>query len=149
MSAVALNLFDRLRESGMAESPAREIAEAFDEQVARMLRESQKQTDESVARAAEKADSQFVGNDEFHRRAAEFSTRKENDSQFAELRVDFKSEFNGLRVEVNELRGEVRELREETRVTAAKHERDFQYLRWGVALVLLILMTDIVGTFLS
>ena len=81
MSAIAMNLYDRLRNSGMADDSAREIAEIFDSQVREALRDAEKYADQS----ADKVRAESVPADEYHRRMENTPTRAENESQFEKL----------------------------------------------------------------
>ena len=139
MSAIAIDLLDHLRQSGMADDKARKIAEAFDAQVRETVNQALKEAKQhaeqaaqnAAAQSAEKADAKFATKSEVEIREKQFVRREEFESQFAKV----LGAINTLRAE---LKGDIRELK-----------KDFQYLRWGVAIILVILLTDLVDKFIS
>lgn len=134
MSAIALNILKRLRESGMDDANAHQIAESIDAQMKDMLRESKKYADEVAARFAATADIKFVSNDEFQRRLAEVPTRAEVRDEFTKVH----DEFTQVRAEIAKIYA-----------ILAQQGKEIQLLRWGVALILGILVTQLVHNLLA
>ena len=122
-----MNLYDRLRKSGMADASAREIAEIFDAQVKEALHNAEKYADQ----AADKVRAESVPAEEYHHRMENTPTRAENESQFQKLRDD-----------IGDLRTDNRDSRREMREGFAANQRMF----YGVLLaIFLILLKDIIG----
>ena len=134
MSAIALNFLKHLRESGMDDARAHQIAELIDAQMKDMLRESQKYAEEVAARLAAMADIKFVSNDEFQRRLAEVPTRAEVRDEFTKVH----DEFTKVRAEFAKIYA-----------ILAQQGKEIQLLRWGVALILGILVTQLIHNFLA
>ena len=124
MSAIAIDLLERLRKSGIADEHARQIAEAFDARVEESLREAKRHAEQVSERAADKAEVKFATKQDVSARETQFVRREENESKFDLLRAEMKA----MRAEMT---------------------KELQYLRWGMMLILLIIMTDVVGKFLA
>ena len=88
MSAMALDLYQRLRESGMGEDSARKAAEALDSRFAEAKRESERHAERAAQDAAEKVRAGTVAAEEYHRRMENTPTRAENETEYAKLRED-------------------------------------------------------------
>ena len=137
MSAIAIDLLDRLRESGMADDKARKIAEAVDARVEEAMREVLKEAKrhaeqadaKSAAQSAEKSDAKYAAKSEVEIREKQFARREETESQFARLL------------------GEIREARAEAKSDNRALQKDIRYLGWGVALILVVLLTNLVMGF--
>ena len=108
MSAAAIQLLDHLRESGVEDEQAVKIAEAFDKRVEEAMREAKSHSDRNRAEseaqaeriraeAEERAKSQFVTVDEYHKRDRTLATRD-----------DLNTAIAALRAEMSEIRTEVR-----------------------------------------
>ena len=137
MSALALDLYQRLRESGMGEDSARKAAEALDSRFAEAKRESERHAERAAQDAAEKVRAGTVAAEEYHRRMENTPTRAENETEYAKLREDNKA----LREEMHagfaehreETRADNKALREEMHAGFARIDRFF------VGIVLLLL----------
>ena len=108
MSAIALDLLQHLRESGVADDRARSIAELFDRRVTEGLRESARRVEEALreakshadrnrAETEQKARAEFVSREEYHARDKTLATRddllrveKRMENGFAEIRKDIR-----------------------------------------------------------
>ena len=97
MSATAIQLLNHLRESGVEDDRAVQIAEAFDLRVKEALEEAKAHADRNRAESEEKAKAQFVTADEYHKRDRTLATRD-----------DLNTEISGVRAEIAELRKEIR-----------------------------------------
>ena len=108
MSAAAIQLLDHLRESGVENEQAVKIAEAFDKRVEEAMRdakshsdrnrsEAEAHSDRNRAESEEKAKSQFVSVEEYHKRDRTLATRD-----------DLNTAIAALRAEMSEIRTEVR-----------------------------------------
>ena len=108
MSAAAIQLLDHLRESGMEDEQAVKIAEAFDRRVEEAMREAKSHSDRNRAESEEKAKSQFVTAEEYHKRDRTLATRDDLNTAIAVLRADNRADNAALRAEMSEIRTEVR-----------------------------------------
>ena len=133
MSAMALDLYQRLRESGMGEDSARKAAEALDSRFAEAKRESERHAERAAQDAAEKVRAGTVAAEEYHRRMENTPTRAENETEYAKLRDEIKA-----------LREDNKALREEMRAGFARIDRFF--LAFLLGLVFLVI-EKIVGFF--
>ena len=133
MSAIALDLMKQLRQGGVAEDNARQIAEAFDhraekakhEAVQQALREAKQHAEQVAQREADKADAKFV-------------RREENESKFDAFRAEMKAFRAEMNTKFAEVHGELKSIR-----------TDIQYLKWGLFAILAVLLADLVGRFLA
>ena len=130
MSVAAIQLLDHLRESGVEDEHAVKIAEAFDKRVEEAMREAKAHSDrnrsESEAQAErirteaeERAKSQFVTVEEYHKRDRTLATRDDLNTAIAALRTDnaaLRADNAALRAEV---RAEISEIRAEFRAEMA------------------------------
>ena len=89
MSAEALNLFNRLRQSGMAEDMARQLAESLDARIAEIVGEYNRRAEQAVERVR----TETVSADEYHRRMEITPTRDETDNKIDQLRADMNAHF--------------------------------------------------------
>ena len=155
MSAIAIDLFGRLRESGMADEHARQIAEVFDIRVENALREAKRHTEQVSERAAEKSDAKYATKTEVEFRDQGFTRREESESQYANLRADnreMRVEIRQLHADNKESRVEIRRLHadnKESRADIRGIQKELQYLRWMVTLIAVVLVTGLVERFLS
>ena len=111
MSAIAIQLLDHLRESGVEDDRAVKIAEAFDRQVAEALAEAKAHSDRNRAESEEKAKVQFVSAADYHARDKTLATREDMAALRAEMsahRVETRADNAALRAEISEVRAEVR-----------------------------------------
>ena len=90
MSAEALNLFNRLRQSGMAEDMARQLAESLDARIAEIVGEYNRRAEQAVERVR----TETVSADEYHRRMEITPTRDETDNKIDQLRADMNARFD-------------------------------------------------------
>ena len=97
MSAAAIQLLDHLRESGVENEQAVKIAEAFDKRVEEAMRDAKSHSDRNRAESEERAKSQFVSVEEYHKRDRTLATRD-----------DLNAAIAALRAEMSEIRTEVR-----------------------------------------
>ena len=141
MSAEALNLFNHLRQNGVAENLARQLADALDARIAEVVREHNRRAEQAAAEAAEKIRAEAVPASEYHRRMENTPTREESESKFAEL----KGAIRELWSAVEKLRAEMGEVR----VALAGMAKELQYLRWGVYAIIVILLAEFIGKFLG
>ena len=130
MSALALDLYQRLRESGMGEDSARKAAEALDSRFAEAKRESERHAERAAQDAAEKVRAGTVAAEEYHRRMENTPTRAENETEYAKLRDEIKTHRE-------ETRAGFAEQREETRAGFARIDRFF--LAFLLGLVFLVI----------
>ena len=141
MSAEALNLFNRLRQNGVAENLARQFADALDARIAEITREYNRRIERAVAEAVEKIRAEAVPASEYHRRMENTPTREESESKFAELKGALKELWSA----VEKLRAEMSAVR----VALAGMAKELQYLRWGVSAIIVILLAEFVGKILA
>ena len=130
---MALDLYQRLRESGMGEDSARKAAEALDSRFAEAKRESERHAERAAQDAAEKVRAGTVAAEEYHRRMENTPTRAENETEYAKLREDNKKTREEIKTLREETRADNKALREETHAGFARIDRFF------VGIVLLIL----------
>ena len=144
MSAMALDLYQRLRESGMGEDSARKAAEALDSRFAESKRESERHAERAAQDAAEKVRAGTVAAEEYHRRMENTPTRAENETEYAKLRDEMRAGFAQQHEETQthreETRADNKALREETRAGFDGVDRKFARIdRFFVGIVLLVL----------
>ena len=134
---MALDLYQRLRESGMGEDSARKAAEALDSRFAEAKRESERHAERAAQDAAEKVRAGTVAAEEYHRRMENTPTRAENETEYAKLRDEMRAGFAQQREETQahreETRADNKALREEMHAGFARIDRFF------VGIVLLVL----------
>ena len=87
MSAIALDLLQHLRESGVADDRALGIAELFDRRMKEALRDAKAHADRNRAETEQKVRSEFVSKDEYHARDKTLATR----ADLAETRQDLSA----------------------------------------------------------
>ena len=117
MSVAAIQLLDHLRESGVEDEHAVKIAEAFDRRVEEAMREAKAHSDRNRAESEEKAKSQFVTADEYHKRDRTLATRDDLNTAIAALRADNRADNAALRAEMSEIRAEMAGVRADNRAT--------------------------------
>ena len=157
MSAIAIDLLDHLRQSGMADDKARKIAEAFDarirETVNEALNEAKQHADHAADKAAnqsaEKADAKFATKSEVEIREKQFTRREESESQFAKVLGAVDALRGELRETRAELKADIREARAEAKADIRELKKDIQYLRWGMAILLVFILTEAITGFFA
>ena len=108
MSAIAIQLLDRLRESGVEDDRAVKIAEAFDRRVEEALREAKAHSDRNRAESEEKAKVQFVSAADYHARDKTLATREDLHTEIAAVRADNAETNRRLDNIHDSLRAEIR-----------------------------------------
>ena len=99
MSAIALDLLQQLRESGVADERAIKIAESFDRQVKEAMREAKAYSDRNRRESEEKAAVKFVSKDEYAARDKTLATR----GDMAELRTELRADMADIRKDIRVL----------------------------------------------